>query len=144
MQLSVPIQIHLGTIEELIVFPLVLYVLANRLFIGTDGIHEVPSRPEGLLGTPEFTLGTELMNADGTLPLQEAHDEGDRVLGRDFEEKVDVIGTGIAFENLAFSLLGEFSNDLPDLDSDWSVEDFLPVFGYDDDVVLAVPHHVTL
>lgn len=42
-------KIELGSVEELILLPLVLDVLLNDLLINTHRGDEVPSRPEGFL-----------------------------------------------------------------------------------------------
>ena len=57
---------------------------------------------------------------------------------------MDVVGAGVAFENFHFLLLGEFSEDFPNLDSDGSIENFLAVLWYNDHVVFAVPYHMAL
>jgi len=66
------------------------------------------------------------------------------VLGWNAEDHVHMIRAGIAFENLDFFLLGQFTDDLANLDSDWTVQDFLAVLWYDDHVVFTVPDHVIL
>lgn len=40
------------------------------------------------------------MDSDGTLALEESYDVGDGILWRNGDEQMNVIGTGIAFENL--------------------------------------------
>ncbi len=83
------------------------------------------------------------MDANGTLAFEETNDVGNRVFWRNGDEEMDVIGTGIAFEDLAFLLLYQFPDDFTDLDSDLTEEDLFPVLGYNHDVVFAVPHRVT-
>ena len=84
------------------------------------------------------------MGADGALAFEEAHDVGDGVLGWDFENHVHMVGAGIALDDLDFFLLGQFSDDLANLNTDGSEEYFLPVFGYNDHVVGAIPYHMAL
>ena len=84
------------------------------------------------------------MGFDGTLPFEEAHDVGHRVLGRDFEDQMNVIDARCSFNHLDFLLLGKISDDLSNLYSDWGVEIFLPVFWYNDHVVGAIPYHMAL
>ena len=84
------------------------------------------------------------MDFDGTLAFEEAHDVGHRMFGWNFENEMDVIWAGVAFENVDFDLFGKFSENLSNLDSYWTVQHLLPVFWYNDHVVFAVPHGVTL
>ena len=136
-------KIHLRTIEELIVLPLILNVFADDILIDPDGIHEVSARPETLLGERSFP-GEYIVGADGTFAFEETHDVCHGVLGRDFEHEMDMIRAGIALQDFYFFLLGEFPDDFSNLDADGSIENFLAVLWYNDDVVFAVPYHMAL
>ena len=141
---SVPLKVHRRTIKELIVLPLILDILADDVFIDAYRGDEVPSAPEALLLDSMTLLGEEIVHADGTFSFEEAHDMGDGILGRDFEEHVNVVGAGVGFEDLHFFLRSEEAEDFADLRSGVAVEHFLAVFGYNDDVILAIPDHMRL
>mgnify|MGYP001610670501 CR=1 FL=1 len=142
--LSVPLEVHRRTIEELVIHPLVLDVLFDDVFIDADGGDEVSSAPEALLLDGMALLGEEIVHTDGTLSFEEAHDVGNRILWWDFEKHVDVVGAGIGFEDLHFFLGSEEAEDFADLRSGVAIEHLLSVFGYNDDVILAIPDHMTL
>lgn len=95
------------------------------------------------LGKGTFS-GEKIVHPDGTLSLEETHDVGNGVLGWNLEKHVHVIGTSIAFQYFYFFLLGEFSDDLSNLDSGWSEENFLAIFWYNDNVECAIPYYVAL
>jgi len=120
-----------------------LDVLPDDVFIDADGVHEVTSGPEVLLGDSAFP-GEHIVGSDGALAFEEAHDGSDRMLGWDLENHVHVIGAGIAFQNFHFFLFCQFSDDLANLDSDGTVQNFPAVLWYNDHVVFAVPYHMTL
>ena len=84
------------------------------------------------------------MHSDGALAFEKAHDGGNRMFGRDLEDHVHVIGASVALEDVHFFLFSQFPDNLPDLDANGSVENFLSVFWYNDHVVFAVPHHMAL
>ena len=56
---------------------------------------------------------------------------------------MNVIGTSVTFDDLGFLLYCQFPDDFADLDPNWTEEHFLPVLGYNHDVVFTVPHRVT-
>lgn len=136
-------EVELVAIEELVVLPLILHVLADRVFVQTDRGDEVSSAPEALLGEGALS-GEGIVDSDGALPLEEAHGIGDGILGWDAEYHVHVIGAGIALKDFDVFLLCQFSYDFADLDSDRTEQDSLPILWYDDHVVLAIPDHVIL
>ena len=136
-------QVHFWTVKELVVLPLILNVLSDGVLIDAYGVHKISARPETLLSDRSFP-GEDIVGADGTFAFEETHDVGDGMFGRYFENEVDMIGTGVAFQNFYFLLFGEFSEDFPDLDSDGSIENFLAVLWYNDHVVFAVPYHMAL
>ena len=67
---------------------------------------------------------------DGRFSFEKPHDVGNGVLGWDANEEVHVIGGRSSFEDFGFFLWSQF----PD-----HVEHLLPIFGYNDDVILTVP-----
>ena len=125
-------------------FPLVLNVLPHDVLIETDCGDGVSSRPEVFGSERAAALGIETVRADGALPFEESDDVGNRVFRWNGDDEVQMIGERIAFDDLAFLLLGELADDFPDLDSGFREEDLLSVFGYNDDVVPTVPFHMTL
>ena len=136
-------EVELVSVEELVVLPLILNVLPDRLFIDADGGDEVSSAPEALLGECAL-FGEHVVGSDGTLPLEKSHDIGHGVFGRNAQHHVHVIGTGIALEDFDVLLFREFSNNLTDGNPDWTEEDSFSVLWYNDHVVLAIPDHVIL
>ena len=62
----------------------------------------------------------------------------------DFEEHVNVIRACIRFKDFYFLLGSKVADDLTNLDSGMAVEHLLTIFWYNDDVILAVPDHMTL
>ena len=136
-------QVHFWSVEELVILPLILHILSDDVLIDAYGVHKISARPETLLGDRSFPC-EDIVSADGALPFEETHDVGHGMFGRYFENEVDMIGTGIAFEDVHFLLLSEFSEDFANLDSDGSIENFLAVLWYNDHVVFAVPYHMAL
>lgn len=136
-------EIQLIAVEELVVLPLILNVLSDRVFIDAYGGDAVSPRPEVLLGERTFS-GEQVVHFDSALTLEETHDGGNCMLGWDFEHHVQMIGAGVAFEYIYLLLFGEFPNDLSNLHPDRTVEDFFAVFWYDDHVVRAIPYQVAL
>ena len=57
---------------------------------------------------------------------------------------MNVIWTGICFKNFYFLLRREEAKNLSDLYSCMTIQNFLTIFWYNDDVILAVPDHMTL
>ena len=96
-----------------------------------------------LLGKRAFPR-EKIVHPDGTLSLEETHDVGDRVFGWDLENHMHVIRACIAFEDFYFFLFGEFSNDRSNLDSNWSEQNLLAIFWYNDHVVCAIPYYMAL
>ena len=96
-----------------------------------------------LLGERAF-LGKKVVHSDGTLAFEEAHNVRNRMFGWNFENHVHVIGAGIAFQDFHLFLFCQFSDDLSNLNSDWSEENFLAIFWYNDHVVCAIPYYVAL
>ena len=96
-----------------------------------------------LLGERTF-LGEKVVHSDGTLSFEEPHDVGHRMFGWNLENHVHVIRASIAFQDFYFFLFCEFSNERSNLDSDWSKENFLAIFWYNDYVVCAIPYYVAL
>ncbi len=136
-------EIKLVTIKELIFLPLILYVLADSVFIETDRGDEVSSAPEALLSESAF-FGEQIVSSDGTLPLEKSHGIGHGMFGWNAQNHVHMIGTGVAFEHFDVFLFGKFPDDFADLHSGRTKKDFLTVLGYDDHVVLTIPDHVIL
>lgn len=136
-------KIKLVSIEELIVLPLILNVFSDGFFVHADRGDEVSPAPETLLS--ESTLSCEsVVYSDSTLALEEPHDIRNGMFGWNSENHMHVIGAGIAFEYFDLFLLREFADNLADLNSHWTIQDFFAVLGYDDHVVLAIPDHVIL
>jgi len=141
--LLIPVKIKFRSVEELIVLPLVLDVLLDDVLVDAHRGDEVASGPEGFLGRVSAFPRTLLVDANGRFSFEESHDVGNGVFWRDGDKQMNVVGTGVAFHDLRFFLFCQFSDDFADLDTNGTEEHFLPVFGYNHDVVFAVPHCVT-
>ena len=141
---SIPVEIQLGiAVIALVFFQLPTDILLGLGAVDPDRANEVASGPEVLVG--EHALSAEfVMEKNGRFAFQKAHDIGDTVTGRDGKDQVDMLGAGVAFNDLHVLLLCQLTDDLSRPLADVSVEDFLPVLGDDDDVVGAVPGDVRL
>ena len=128
----------------MVVLPLVLDVLFDDVFVCSNGTHEIASAPKALLLHSMTLSGELIVGTDRRFPFEETQDMGNRVLRRNLEKHMDMVGAGIGFQNLDFFLGCEEAEDFADLDSRVTVEHLLAVFWYNDHVILAVPDHVTL
>jgi len=73
-----------------------------------------------------------------TLPLQTLHQVARRHVWRAGDKEVDVVATDVIFEDLELQLRVDRPNYLSDSVADVTLEDFLPVLGDADQVVLDV------
>jgi len=70
------VEIQLIAIEELVVLPLILNVLADRVLVDADRGDEVSPAPEVLLG--QSALSREgVVRSDGAFAFEESHGIGD-------------------------------------------------------------------
>ena len=84
------------------------------------------------------------MCPDSTFSFEEAHDISDAFSGWDGEDKMNMVGHRMAFENDDMPLFCKFADDLANALAGVSVEFFLSVLWYNDHVVFTVPYHMTL
>ena len=118
-------------------------VLSDHVFIQANGGDTVSSRPEVFLSEWAF-LGEKIVHPDGALPFEETHDVRHRMLGWNLKNHVHVIRASITFQHFYFFLLGQFSDEFSNLDTDRPEQDFLAIFWYNDHVVCAIPYYVAL
>jgi len=81
---------------------------------------------------------------DGRLSFQESYNAGYGVFWRNGDEKVYMIGWSTSFKNFAFFLPCQLFEHCADQDAYISIEYFLAVLGYNDNMVFAVIHCMTL
>lgn len=144
MDSLLPSEIHRLTIEELIVLPLILDVLLDDVFIDSNCADEVASTPETFLLNSMALFGEQIVHTDCTLTFEKSHDVGNGVFWRNTEKHVNVIWASIGFDDFYFFLRCEEANDLSYLSPCMTIQNFLTIFWYNDDVILAVPDHMTL
>ena len=144
-RLLIPVQIEWRIVVlSLVILILISHVVSDHLFIDSYRGDEVSPAPEVLLLGWCLPVGEFKVGPDGTLPFQEAHDIGHTFSGRDGEDEMDMIGHRMAFENSDMPFLCKFSDDLANPLAYESVQFLLSIFWYNDHVVLAVPHDMTL
>ena len=118
---------------------LIFNVPADLLGLESGGGYGIPARPEVFSGEVLFLAGESSGNGDRTFPFQESDDRRDCELRRDHDEHMDVVGHDVPFENRAFFLFCKFVEEWTDRFSDVSIQDFPSLFGYEHDVIFAIP-----
>ena len=79
---------------------------------------------------------------DRALAFDVPDDAGDAVLRRNLDQDVDMVGHQVPFVDDAVLLAGKFVKDRAQLDAQWPVELFLPVFRDKNDVVETFSYRV--
>ena len=92
-------------IEALILFLLLSDVATDYLGIAVYGIHKVTARPQLLPCVVAFPLEKMPGHVDGALAFDEANHTGNRHLGRNADQHVNMIGKDMPLLNLTLLLL---------------------------------------
>ena len=114
-------------------------VLADDGFVPPDGGNEVPPRPEVLADEVPLPLAERPRDVNRALALDVPDDLRDRILRRDREHHVHVVGHQVPLLDAAFLLLRKRPEDRPEVAAQLSVEHLPPAFRNEHDVVLALP-----
>jgi hypothetical protein len=113
-------------------------VLADLLQLEPYRGHSVAACPEVFSGEIPLLAGKP-GNGNRTLAFQETDHGGDRVFGRDRDAHVHVVWHQVSFHDLALLLLCQRVEHWTQLTPDIPKDGFPPSFGYENNVVLAVP-----
>src|SRR5262249_49676207 len=114
-------------------------VLTDHAFVSPDGRHEVPSGPEMLPYEVPLPLHERPRDVDRALALAVPDDVRDRVLRRDRDHHVHVVGHEVPLLDPAFLLLRKRPEDLAQMATQLAVEHLPPALRDEHDVVLALP-----
>jgi len=130
-----------------LVQPLVLLLLFPDVFadyrlIATDRRDEVPARPEVLPHEVALALPIHPCQMNRALALDEADHLRHRVLRRDRDHHVHVIGHQVPFHDFALLLRGQLAKHLPKVPTQLCVQRPAPTLRDENHVILAVPCRV--
>ena len=121
---------------------LLLDVLADRFFVPAYSGYKISSGPEALAGEVFLSPKKRPCNVDGALAFDVTHHLSNRVLGRNRDEHVNMVGHEVAFQYLALPLPSQLPEDLTQIFAKLLEEDFPPAFWNPYHMVLAVPYGV--
>ena len=135
----VPAQVKLVAVIIAVFLPLVADIAFCDLTVDADSADEVALTPEGLLREGFLLPGELQVGTNSTLAFEETDDRGYAVLGRDGEDKVDMVWAGSALDDLDLTLLRQCPDDLSDTLARGAIQDLLSIFGNDHDMVDTFP-----
>ena len=101
-----------------------------------------PPGPEMLAAEIALPSVPVARHPDCALAFDVPDDAGDAVLRRNLDQDVDMVGHQVPFVDDAVLLPGKFVKDRAQLDAQWPVELFLPVFRDKNDVVETFSYRV--
>ena len=113
-------------------------VLADLLHFEADRRDSVSAGPE-MFAREIPLLTAQPGNGDCTLPLQESDHGSDRVLGGNRDAHMHMVRHQMTLDNLAFLLPGQRVENRTQLTTRLPENSLSPPFGYEHDMVLAVP-----
>lgn len=123
---------------------LVTDIFSDGFFIQANGTHAVPPRPKTVPCQILRSTQTSSMDQNRRLPFQLTDCMGHAVFGWDSRAQMDVISSGVPFDQVYFkspTKLLEYSTNFL---SDSSIQNFFPVLWDEHDMVSTVPSHVCL
>src|SRR5574338_469211 len=129
-------------IQPLVLLLLVLDVLADHGFIAADRRYEVPAGPEVLPREVALALPIHPRQMDRALALDEADHLRNRVLRRDRDHHVHVVGHQVPFHDLALLLRCKLAKYLPEVLAQLPVQGPTAALRDKDHVIFAVPCRV--
>jgi hypothetical protein len=111
---------------------------ANLFQFEPDGRYRITAGPEVLACEVSF-LTTQAGDGDSTLPFEKPDHRSYRMLGWNGDANVHMVGHQMAFDNLALLLPSQGVEDRTQLPTRLAEDGFPSPFGYENNVVLAVP-----
>lgn len=114
-------------------------VLTDDRFVSPYGRDEVAARPEMLTHEVALPLAERPRDVDCALALDVPDDLRDRILRRDRDHHVHVVGHEVPFLDAALLLLRKRPEDRTEVPAQLSVEHLAPAFWDEDHVVFALP-----
>ena len=130
---------QLQLFESLVLLFLIADVLANRRLVSAHRGNEVPPRPEVLADEVPLPLAVHPRQVDRTLPLDETDHLLHRILRRNRNQHVDVIGHQMPLLNPALLLRGQFSEHLAQMAPQLLVQRPAAALGDKHYVIFALP-----
>jgi hypothetical protein len=76
-----------------------------------------------------------IMDSDGCFAFESSYNTRNGVLGRDAKNKMDVIGTEMSFKFFYSEFFKKFRENLPNMDSELVIDDFLSVLWTEDNMI---------
>ena len=99
-------------------------------------------RPKTLPDEVPSVLSIHAGKVDRALALDKAHHLGNRVLRRDRNHHMDVVGHQMPFLDPALFLFGQSAEHLPEVAAQLRIQRLATAFGNEHDVVFALPFAV--
>ena len=129
-------------LQPLILLLLVADVRPYRRLVPTDCVDEVPPRPEVLPDEVALPFPVDTREADCALAVDETDHLGHRILRRDRDQHVHMIGHQVPFLDLRLLLRGQLAEHLAEVPAKLQVQRLCSTLRDEDDVVFAVPRCV--
>lgn len=117
-------------VQALVLALLVSHVGATRCLVSSDGGDDVSSCQEALPDEASFALPVHAGEMTGALALYEAYYLGDSELRRGRNHHMHLIRHQAPFFDLALFLLGELTENFPEMRAQWFVERSPSAFRY--------------
>jgi len=116
-----------------------LDVVPNALFVSTDGRDEEATSPKALAAEVPLPLPIRPRDMNRALPLDEADDLRHRVLGRNRNQHVRVVGRHVSRLNFTLLLKRQPAEHVPQFSPDLTVDHLSAILRNEHHVVLALP-----
>ena len=129
-------------IQSLVLFLLVLDVVAYDRLVPPDRRNKIPSGPKVLSYEPSVALAINPSQMDCALALDVPHDLTDRVLRRNRQHHVNVVGQQMPFFDPALSVFRKLAENLPQVFAQLAVQNLAPKLRNENDVIFALPLRV--
>jgi len=133
---------HIQLIEPFVFLPLVADVVPNHCLVAAYRGHEIPTRPETLPGVILLPFPVYPRKMNRALALDEPNHRRHRILERNRDHHVHMVGLKMPFLDAALLLLGQSSEHLAQMLVQASVQHLPAAFRNENDVVPALPFRV--
>ena len=109
------------------------------MYSPTYGRDEIPARPEALSDEPALSFAVNSRKMDRALAFDVPNHLTDRIFRRYRQQHVNVVGHQVPLFDAAFSLLGQLLEYRAEMSLQLAIQRLPAVFGYENDVIFAVP-----